>query len=259
MFKFAYKDIDFAHKLDEASKPTEEYYKHIHLFNELLYFIKGDVVYTVEGEEHTLTEGDIVLIPSSNYHFATVNSDVSYERFVLKFPNDILPDYLIERINTQGYFLGNSKKYAHTFDQLDNYYGNYDDDELCALFQCELIRLLVLLCHEPARSTEQSHGVIAALVNYIDANLQAPLTVDMIAEQFSFSKSYISNEFRKHMKIPLMQYVRAKKIFAAHEMILGGEKKHVVAELFGFDDYSTFYRSYVKVMGFPPNAVRKKK
>ena len=54
------------------------------------------------------------------------------------------------------------------------------------------------------------------------------------------------------MKIPVMQYVRYKKIIAAHQMILAGAKKSVVAELLDFNDYSTFYRSYVKIIGHAP-------
>ena len=94
-------------------------------------------------------------------------------------------------------------------------------------------------------------------VKHIDENIREPITLDSLAENFNFSKSYISNEFRKAMKIPIMQYVRAKKIIAAHRLILNGEKKRVVAEMFSFDDYSTFYRSYVKVMGFSPTDIKK--
>ena len=54
MFSFVYKNIDFAHKLDKPSSPTEEYYKHIHSFYEILYFVTGKVTYTVESESRPL-------------------------------------------------------------------------------------------------------------------------------------------------------------------------------------------------------------
>lgn len=258
MFNFVYKNVDFRHKLDKASEPTENYFKHLHYFNELLYFVKGDVRYTVEGETKILNEGDIVLITSGKYHFATVNTDVPYERFVLKFPNEVLPSFLVDKLSAYGPFFGNQKKYSTVFNQMESYFGNYSDDELLTLFLCETVKMLIMLCQEPLFSLNQPRGIIADLVDYIDENLRSSITLDVLAEKFSFSKSYISNEFRKYMKIPLMQYVRAKKIIAAHQMILSGEKKHVVAEVFGFEDYSTFYRSYVKVMGFSPNDVHKK-
>ena len=50
MFYFLHKNIDFAHKIDNPSSPTEDYFKHIHGFNEILYFVRGQVKYTVESE-----------------------------------------------------------------------------------------------------------------------------------------------------------------------------------------------------------------
>ncbi len=253
MFSFVYKNIDFAHKLDPASQPMEDYSRHLHHFNEIIYFVKGDVEYTVESKTKILKEGDIVVIPPVNYHFASVNSQAEYERYVLKFPTDILPAHLAEKIKTIGPFLTDQKKYAPIFRQMESYYGNYSDDDLVTLFICELLKMLVYLCKEPTYSLIQSRGIIPQLVEYIDENIRTPITLDILADKFNFSKSYISNEFRKYMRIPIMQYVRAKKIMSAHQMILSGEKKHVVAEEFGFEEYSTFYRSYVKIMGFPPN------
>ena len=54
------------------------------------------------------------------------------------------------------------------------------------------------------------------------------------------------------MKAPIIQYVRTKKILAAHQMIENGAKPYQVAKKYGFDDYSTFYRSYVSIIGAAP-------
>ena len=54
MFSFVYKDIDFAHKLDDSTTPSENFERHMHYFNEILYFVKGDVVYHVESESRQL-------------------------------------------------------------------------------------------------------------------------------------------------------------------------------------------------------------
>ena len=109
MFEFVYKDIDFAHKIDAASNPTENYEKHIHYFNEIVLFVTGDVLYTVETETRKLQPGDIIFIPSGKYHFATVNSDAKYERYVLKFPDSYVPAYIKEKRNASSCFLGKCK------------------------------------------------------------------------------------------------------------------------------------------------------
>ena len=99
MFSFVYGNIDFTHKIDNPSSPTEEYYKHMHAFIEILYFVRGDVDYTVESETRTLRPGDVVLISPGKYHFATVNlREISYERYVLKFPESMVPGYIKETL-----------------------------------------------------------------------------------------------------------------------------------------------------------------
>ena len=136
--------------------------------------------------------------------------------------------------------------------QFDSYYGNYSDEETYYLFISELTKLLIMMLKEPTRADSNSDDVITRLIEYIDENIQSNISLDTLSREFNYSKSYISNEFKNNMKIPVMQYVRYKKIIAAHQMILAGAKKSVVAELLDFNDYSTFYRSYVKIIGHAP-------
>ena len=119
MFQFVYKDIDFAHKLDQASSPTENYEKHIHYFNEIVLFVTGDANYTVETELRKLQPGDIIYIPSGKYHFATVNSESRYERYVLKFPDEYVHKYIKQKRETSSCFLGNAYRYFEVFKNFD--------------------------------------------------------------------------------------------------------------------------------------------
>lgn len=252
MFNFTYNNVDFAHKLGTASEPKDDFNKHLHTFNEVLFFVKGNVTYNVESESKVLSEGDLVLIRPGKYHFAEVNEQTEYERYVLKFPDSVLPVHLAERLKKQKPFFGNVKKYALTFSQLDSYVDNFSEEDTYSLFVAELTKLLIMLCKEQNFTATHSDEFIAKLVDYIDANVQSTISLDTLAKQFNFSKSYISNEFKRAMKMPVMQYVRHKKIIAAHQLILAGEKKSVVADMFNFKDYSTFYRSYIKIIGHAP-------
>lgn len=252
MFRFEHNNLDFSHKLGTASVPIDDYNKHLHTFNEILYFVRGTVKYNVESESRVLSEGDLVLVRPGKYHFAEVNDQEEYERYVLKFPDSALPPHLAERLKKQSSFFGNVKKYGIIFNQLDSYVDNFSTEDTYSLFVAELTKLLVMLCKEQTVTATHHDDFIATLVDYVDNNIQETITLNSLAKHFNFSKSYISNEFRRTMKMPVMQYVRHKKIIAAHQMILAGEKKSVVAELFNFKDYSTFYRSYVKIIGHAP-------
>ena len=247
MFSFVSQDIDFAHKLDNPSSPTEEYYKHIHTFNEILMLVHGNVDYTVESESHRLNDGDIVFIPSGKYHFATVDLSVKYERYVCKFPDSFIPEYMRKKLTSGSVFFFNSKKYSVLFNRLDSYYEQFTDEEIYTLFRCEIIKTMVMLCHD-VQPALKHNDFFDLIIEYIDSNLQQRITAETLSEEFHYSKSFINNEFKRHMKIPLQQYIRSKKIIAAHQMILSGMKKNEAAEMFGFETYSTFYRAYKKLI-----------
>jgi RNA polymerase sigma factor (sigma-70 family) len=216
MFEFIYKDIDFAHKVDEASNPTEQYAKHIHPFNEIVLFITGDVVYTVETESRTLQPGDIVFIPSGKYHFATVNKDAKYERYVLKFPDKFLPDYIKEKQEIVSCFLGSAKRHFDVFHAFDEFRTSYSDEELYTLYMCETIRLLVDLYHEPSPIIKEAPPIVNELIYYINNHLdereaqilslryglsgEEPKTQRETAQALGISRSYISRIEKKALE-----------------------------------------------------------
>lgn len=255
MFSFNYNNIDFSHKLDKPSSPSEEYFKHIHCFNEILFLVHGDVDYTVESETQHLSEGDIVFIPSGKYHFATVNHGVPYERYVLKFPDRFVPEHVREKLSSSANFFKSGKKFEMNFHLLDEYAQHYAEEELYTLFVSEIIKFMVLLYHEPAQPVKKHDDFIVQLIEYIDANLHKPITIQTLIDEFHYSKSFINLEFKRRMQIPVMQYIRTKKVMVAHQLILSGAKKSSVAGQFGFETYSTFYRAYKKLLKELPNGL----
>lgn len=254
MFKFAYGDIDFAYKMDKASDPSDDYASHMHYHNEIVFLVSGDVDYHVETQQKHLQRGDLIFIPSGKYHYADVNKNEMYERFVLKFPDTVLPSFLVKKIHKFNNYFSTRKELQTLFTQLDAYFNNFSDEELYILYCCEVTKLVLFLCNDYTERKQQCNDMISSILKYIDEHIQEKISLSILGEELHFSVPYISNEFKKYTKMPLMQYIRTKKIIAAHNMILAGKKKNEVALLFGFADYSTFYRDYVKVMGFAPSS-----
>lgn len=247
MFSFVYNGIDFAHKRDIPTLPTEDYFKHLHPFCEIIYFVSGNVDYTVESETRRLSEGDIILIPPGKLHYATVDSSVPYERYVLKFSDAVIPEYIRRKYSSGTVFYADRKKYGMTFGQLDAYHKKFNREEAYTLFMCEAVKLLVMLFSEPAISPSVKRSeFIERIVGFIDENIHSKISMQTLTDKFHYSKSFLNTEFRKQMKIPLMQYVRYKKVIVAHQLILNGMKKSDAAEAVGFEDYSTFFRTYRK-------------
>ena len=254
MFNFNYKNIDFSHKLDNSTTPSENFERHMHYFNEIIFFVSGDVDYHVESESHKLAPGDIIVIPSGKFHFAVCDLSVPYERYVLKFPDYVLPSFLVDFLKSSSIFYSDMMKFHLNFSSYDEFYARFNkDEEIYCIFLAELVKFLLYLSKEGAETftTTRQNSIIKAVIDYIDKHIKENITLASLCKHFYFSKSYLSNCFKKYMNTPIMQYVRSKKIIAAHRMILSGMKKTYVAEQFGFDNYSTFYREYKKIIGIP--------
>ena len=252
MFNFNYKSIDFAHKLDNSTTPSENFERHMHYFNEVIFFVSGDVDYHVESESRKLSPGDVIIVPSGKFHFAVCNLNQPYERYVLKFPDKILPGFLVDFIKNCSSFYSDMMKYHLDFSTLDDFYSQFkSEEEIYALFIGGLIKFLIYLSKEGQESftTTRQNDIIKRVIDYIDKHLNENITLESLCEHFYFSKSYLSNCFKKYMNTPIMQYVRSKKIIIAHRMIMNGMKKTLVAEQLGFENYSTFYRDYRKIIG----------
>ena len=263
MFNFDYKEIDFAHKLNGHTLPSDDFKKHMHDFYELIFFVHGDVDYMIESKSKKLVSNDIILIPAGLLHYGVANVDVEYERYVLKFPLRLINDTLAKEIQDFTCFSGNYPALKELFIKLDNIYNNYSDEHKYILMVNTLSEILINMQNKSKLSDEligvYHNPVVSKVIAYINENIKKNITLTDICNDLNFSRAHISNEFSRVMKIPVMTYIRYKKIIAAHQKILEGNVKiNEVAYEYGFEEYSTFYRNYIKIIGKPPYSNTKK-
>lgn len=263
MFNFDYKEIDFAHKLNGHTLPSDDFKKHMHDFYELIFFVHGDVDYMIESKSKKLVTNDIILIPAGLLHYGVANVDVEYERYVLKFPLRLINDTLAKEIQEFTCFSGNYPALKELFIKLDNIYNNYSNEHKYILMVNTLSEILINMQNKSKVSDEligvYHNPVVSKVIAYINENIKKNITLTDICNDLNFSRAHISNEFSRVMKIPVMTYIRYKKIIAAHQKILEGNVKiNEVAYEYGFEEYSTFYRNYIKIIGKPPYSNAKK-
>ena len=267
MFKYVYKNLDFSHKYTFPSSmfggegKHEVFEKHSHPCCEILIFVAGDVFYTAGQKTTKLHPGDIICIAPGVEHFSMVNEEVAYERYVLKFPAEILPEFA-RKLSPDGYwFNGNGKRYMTMFSNFDQYVKKFNDEELYTLFGCDLVKLITFLHHDYFSARETDDPLVTQLGDYIDTHISDYISLQTLADAFHCSKSSIAKRFKQYTNMPVMQYIRKKKAIAAHGMIMSGTPKTIAAEKTGFENYSTFYRCYIKMLkeeGLPPVKSRKK-
>lgn len=258
-FKYNYIDLYYSHKADEPAVQTPSFVDHYHTVYEMIYFLSGDAEFIIEDKRYPLKTGDLILVPPGQHHNVHILSPARYERYVLRFSEYLIPSDILAKFSRFSgcYFVGDTV-IPSLFNRFDTHIENIGDDKqkLKMLFRCVLTEIIVYFsCIGGKENTSVSllKDDMAVVLDYINKNLERPLCLEDICREFHYSKSYICHEFSVSMGVPIITYVRTKKIMYADALLRSGKCPTEVAAQCGFSDYSTFYRMYKKIMGKAPS------
>ena len=249
---------------------------HTHNYYEFYFFLEGNVDMIIEGDVFSMHPGDLVLIPPKIRHHAEIrNQELPYRRFVFWISQEyckrlleLSPDYvyLMQHVEVAGdYVFSNdiitfntiqSKVFALIDEMRSNRFGRDARITLCVN---DLILHLNRIVHERnyPRSEKEDKNLYQSLAEYIEKNLEGNLSLEHLAEVFYVSKYHIAHTFKDHTGLSIHQYITKKRLTACREAILGGSEITQAYLMFGFGDYSSFYRAFKKEYGISPREFRR--
>ena len=262
---------EFSHNISHVVSP--EWILHAHDFYELYYFVEGNVDYLLSGTEYSLTPHAIMLISPNTVHGFRVHSTHLYERYTLHFDKDaISPE---RRSQLLKIFPDNSasvQKMPACWRDMQN---SGVLEQINALSKCqeqnidkETQRLTVpiilesilaqTLLHIRSQYSQLQPNVYTSkggygIVAYLDEHFTEPISLDQLSERFFLSKSQLNALCRKVTGTTLIDYVIRKRINYAQLMLSNGVPATRAADAAGFNDYTSFYRAYVKHLGYSPS------
>lgn len=239
--------------------------KHMHPFYEILYLTEGEIVYMIEDTEFLVKKGDLLIIDSAKFHYVKDIIRPPYKRICFEFISDFLDnDKLLEDIFSKApHFIlpENSsipnllKLIAQSKDNLPQPYHS----SLCK----STLNLILLSLYDMNNATNTAKRSLSKacseILTYVNDNLTSITSIDQIASNFFYSKSYISHVFKQEMQVGIMQYVRNKKIILANKLLKLGQRPTEVAKECGYENYISFYRSYAAFFGRPPSEMKMQK
>ena len=108
----------------------------------------------------------------------------------------------------------------------------------------EIIYLINRISSFEAPSTESV--IIKKVISHINANLKNEITLDELAEEFYVSKYHLCRTFKNSTGLTIHDYIKQKRLTIVKELVKEGNTLTDAAISAGFNDYSSFYRAYVK-------------
>lgn len=251
-----FNEFKFSHKVDTEPVEAEGFQYHAHNLYEILLFNSGDIEYVIENHRYKLKPNDLLIIKPGEHHYLNLLSTKAYDRMVFRFPDYFVPQVIANMLDAKPTLFNiQDKDILEIFKRFDRLANKFTGERLYLLCMNNLSDLLIYLT-EVGDSHHELHLVnenIENILAYINENIKTPLSVNDICSKFYISKTKLYKIFYDAMKIPIAQYIRNKKIMLAYSLIKRGQKPTQVYEEVGFNDYSTFYRTYIKVVGSSPS------
>lgn len=260
--------FDAFYFIDESTESTSMIAPHV--FFKIIFFLEGDVNYTIGDQRYDLIPGDILIAPRYTSYYSHSPSRQQYRRLVIWFTSELLdsidPSGAVKeffedidrqrgtcfhfthsnqnKIFNEAFHLASERDYAKPF----------NDTMAYALISLVLIGIYRAATAAETEDNEDSDAskLVDSVVRYINENLQNDLSLDNIAEKFFISKFHLERIFKKKMTVTVHNYIIQRRLTLARQKLYDGASPTKIYKNCGFSNYATFYRAFQKMYNTTP-------
>lgn len=256
-------------------------YTHEHEFFEILCIYDGTANTTIQGISHTLTTGDVCIIPPHTKHSVgifdgsiAINILVRSSTFESTFFQILTADSALAQFfthvlfhKTEGNFLifhtENDQSVIRSVENLFIEYLGHEKysytflNSMLVLFWAQLLR-----CHEndieSILTKDTTGNSMTEILDYINHNYQTA-TLSDTAAHFNYSISHFSTLIKEGTGRTFLQIIRDIKLNQACRALRQTTLSiPAICELVGYETPEHFMRTFKKAYGMTPGEYRKK-
>lgn len=256
--------------------PAPQIEFHLHEGYEIYFLIQGDVNYFVEKKIYPLKYGDLMFTNNREIHKPSFRTNNTYERVCLEFHPSLIKPFITSDFDLLACFTnrvnGEQNKMSLSPWQTEEVMGYFlkierltaDDRKGADLLRiCCLLELLILMNRlflnitQAAERTNIPEKLISVL-EYIDSNLDADLSLASLERTFFINRFYLSKLFKSSTGSNIHNYILLKRISAAKQALEDGATVTQACSRSGFNDYSNFHKQFKKVVKISPGNYRQR-
>ena len=257
---FVYRDDNtYLHHTLTLDPTTDDltFKSHSHNMVEVYYFLRGNARFVVEGNIFPLERGNVLVMASGQTHHLLLEPSTAYERMALLIDSAAVPpeyESLIEQVYHGANLFELTKREQIWFEESFAFITKSSEDvqkNLVSSFASMVFSLLstkLIHINEP----QIEDDIIKKTINYINKNLSKELSLQIIADALYCSRVTLNRKFREIMGCTVWEYVIRRRIYSARQRLFLGGSVTDAYQKSGFNDYSSFFRAYKKVIGISP-------
>lgn len=256
---------------------------HKHTYFEIIFIKSGNGKHFVNGNTLHYERGDVFLLGPEDYHSFNIHTTTEfvYIRFTESFINDssthkhkawqqTINALLTTAYHSDGNILKSEeekKMLDHLLAVLVHEYQNRHEGSSYEMIVDGIMKAMVSILARNIISQAKSEAassktpqLIESMLIYIRQNIHQPeqLRMEILAERFHYSPSYLSAFFKKQVGEPLQQYILKFRLKLVENRLINSSM--TISEIcheFGFTDESHLNKVFRKYYGKAPGVFRK--
>ena len=235
--------------------------RQFHQYYEIYFLLHGDIEFVNDHVRRKITHNHIVIIPPNEYHRFIVPEEYAsdYERCVLNiYPAFLGGQVLADALHGKELLvLPSGHRIISNFLYLKSAMSQNTTEDFQYVLSAVATDIVFLIKQYQETSLHTVHNslhpVSFKIMDYINKHYKSDLSIPDIAEHFYLSSSTVSHVFKDNFGVSIKKYILEKRMNEIQICLQNGQKPQEVASLFGFANYSTFYRNYCKYFGKAPS------
>lgn len=250
---------------------------HTHEFIEIVYILSGHMTHVIDGQKYEVRHGDILFMNYGCIHQFFCHEECSYVNILfspeimseeivkpsnafsilsLTAFNDMRSDsnfgkisfFGVQRMEIEDIIFTMLKEYTDKQTSWETVLGNY------------LNTLIIKMLRKTEMGIEpgELNSTWKELVEYIDANLDAKLTITDLARKCFYNPSYFSRIFKEKFGMTFMEYITRKRLSHAIDLLKNTDLSvDEIGQRVGFPDGKSLYHAFSRYLNSTPSQYRK--